>query len=118
MTRDQRALGCYQLGLKGALRYDDRSTMIATWHDANEAIPTDAAIQTAADAYAAANPVIANPAQAEADRQATRTTLTDAVPVMTQYIADIDAGTINSLAKTLPILKLLLRVARAIIKRL
>lgn len=46
-TQDILAIGCEALGLKGALRYDDYATMVKTWHDKAEAIPTEAAVVAA-----------------------------------------------------------------------
>jgi hypothetical protein len=54
ITADQRAIGCDHLGLKGASRYDDRESMVKTWHDldpkrpVDEQVPSDEVLLTAA----------------------------------------------------------------------
>lgn len=89
MTPSERAIACERLGTKGALRFDTRETMIATWHDQEETIPTESELEAAWTQFAA---IRAAAVQEGADYVATIATRIDTV---TAGITRLQAGSVT-----------------------
>jgi hypothetical protein len=110
-THDILAIGCEALGLKGATRYDSYAAMVATWHDKNEAIPTEVAVVAAGTNRLTTEAATA--AAEKTDDNAERSNAQSAIATLTNAAAQ---ASFTNAQRDL-VMKILCRVAIWFIKR-